>query len=94
MYRDLNTSTDYPELNEDQVVDLMKSSNSEDEWNANCDKVKMGCSGGRTYPSFWYSAIVMSGVARETAAKWGSDAEIKINTLEIKTVSTLINRHE
>lgn len=47
-------------MNEEQVVALMKSSKSDQEWNDNCDKVKKECGG---YPSFWYSAIVMSGVA-------------------------------
>lgn len=41
------------------VVALMKSSKSESEWNANCDKVKAANNG---YPSFWYTAIVLSGV--------------------------------
>ncbi len=59
-----------------EVVELMKSSTSEDSWNQNCDKVK-AVFGGQ-YPLFWYSAIVLAGIAKETAAKWGSDAEIKI----------------
>lgn len=44
---------------ESGVVELMKSSTSQEEWNANCDKVK-AANGG--YPDFWYSAIVLSGV--------------------------------
>lgn len=44
---------------ESGVVELMKSSTSKEEWNANCDKVK-AANGG--YPDFWYSAIVLSGV--------------------------------
>ena len=47
-------------MNEEQVVDLMRNSKSEKEWNENCDKVKDACGG---YPSFWYMSIVMSGVA-------------------------------
>ena len=35
-----------------------------------------GACGG--YPDFWYRAIVQSGVAAETAAKFGGSAEIKI----------------
>jgi len=63
-------------MTEIQVVELMKSSNSEAEWNSNCDKVKAAFDG--QYPPFWWSAIMQSGVARETTAKWGSNAEIKI----------------
>lgn len=56
-------------MNEQEVVALMKSSKSEAEWNANCDKVKKVCGG---YPSFWYSAILLSEVAAEQTAKFGS----------------------
>ena len=36
-------------MTQQDVVDLMKSSKSEDEWNANCDKVKAEFGG---YPDF------------------------------------------
>lgn len=49
------------------VVSLMESSKSEDEWNANCDKVKVAHKG---YPNWWYKEIMMSGVAAKTKAKW------------------------
>jgi hypothetical protein len=52
-------------MTEQEVVDLMKSSKTEDEWNANCDKVKKAFDG---YPSFWFSAIILSGVHGETVA--------------------------
>lgn len=32
-------------MNEQEVIALMKSSKSEAEWNANCDKVKKACGG-------------------------------------------------
>jgi hypothetical protein len=49
-------------MNQEQVVALMKTSRTEKEWNDNCDKVKAACNG---YPSFWYGAIVVSGLMRE-----------------------------
>lgn len=49
------------------VLSLMQSSKSEREWNANCDKVK-SANGG--YPSFWYSAIVLSGVMSATSSQF------------------------
>lgn len=55
-------------MTEKQVVDLMKSSTSENNWNNNCDKVKAACGG---YPSFWYQAVIMSGVLDETQQKFG-----------------------
>jgi len=63
-------------MNQQQVVTLMESSQTEDEWNKNCNKVKKACKG---YPSFWYKSIVLSGVADRTARKWGGDASIKIS---------------
>jgi len=54
-------------MSETAVVKLMESSKSEKEWNTNADKVKKACDG---YPSFWYTVIIMSGVAASTQAKW------------------------
>lgn len=51
----------------DQVVALMESSKSEAEWNVNRDKVKAACGG---YPTFWYDAIIQSGLASRVAAGW------------------------
>ena len=62
-------------MTQQQVVELMESSLSEVEWNANCDKVKKVFNG---YPNWWYSAIVLSGVASRTVAKFGGSAEIKV----------------
>lgn len=45
---------------EEDVVELMKSSTDENEWNDNCDKVKDANMGD--YPSFWYKAIILSGI--------------------------------
>ena len=51
----------------EQVVSLMSSSKSEEEWNANCDKVKAAHKG---YPNWWYKEIMMSGLAAKTQATW------------------------
>ncbi len=55
-------------MTQDDVTQLMKSSKSENEWNANCDKVKAAFGG--EYPSFWYAAIVLSGISSKTSATW------------------------
>ena len=60
---------------EEGVVSLMRSSQSEEEWNANCGNVQ-AANGG--YPPFWYPAIVASGLASEVSAVWRGDAEIHI----------------
>lgn len=54
-------------MNQNDVVKLMESSNNAQEWDANCDKVKSACNG---YPSFWYSAVMVSGVYTRTTAKF------------------------
>lgn len=56
------------EMTEQEVVNLMKSSKSESEWNANCDKVKASFDG--SYPSFWWDAIMQSGVMSKTTANF------------------------
>ena len=50
------------------VVRFMKQANSESDWNARCDDVKKANDG--EYPAFWFSAIVLSGVARDTQVRW------------------------
>lgn len=65
-------------MSESDVIKLMSSSRTESEWNANCDKVKEHFGG---YPRFWFGAIVTSGLLRRTAARWGSDGEIKITSV-------------
>lgn len=54
-------------MDEQEVVNLMKTSRSEEEWNANCSKVKRACNG---YPDFWYTAIVLSGLAALVRSEW------------------------
>lgn len=49
------------------VIALMRSSKSEAEWNANCDKVKAEFDG---YPDWWFLTIVMSGLAAEVQRNW------------------------
>lgn len=68
-------------MNQDEVVALMESSSSEEEWNANCAKIKAAFNG---YPNFWYNAIIMSGVADRTATKWGGDAKIRITAYKVE----------
>ena len=55
-------------MTQQEVEALMRSSKSGKEWNDNCDKVKSACCG---YPSFWYAAIVRSGLLAETQLQHG-----------------------
>ena len=64
-------------MNKEQVVQLMDSSKSRAEWDANCDKVKGACGG---YPDFWYEAIVNSGLASHKARSFGQSAGIQVST--------------
>lgn len=47
-------------MTQQQVVELMSSSNNASEWNANADRVKATCGG---YPAFWYGAVIATGPA-------------------------------
>jgi hypothetical protein len=62
---------------EKDVVELMQSSKSEEEWNKNCRHVKTANNG--QYPSFWWKAVILSNLAEKTANAWGGDAKIHIS---------------
>ena len=81
------TPSNSPKLSTvEEVVALMAASKSEKEWIENCDKVKADFNG---YPDFWYSAIVLSGLAEKTAQSFGLDAEIHIQPFKRRVDSTL-----
>lgn len=65
-------------MDREQVIQLMRSSRTEKEWNDNCKKVKAACNG---YPHFWFEAIVSSGLAGQVTARFGKDDEIHIEVL-------------
>ena len=65
-------------MNREEVAKLMESSKSEQEWNNNCDAVKLRCGG---YPPFWFEAINISGLASRVLASFGATDEIRITNL-------------
>ena len=54
-------------MTEQDVIDLMKSSRTEDEWASNCDKVKNHFG---SLPDFWFRAIILSGLFIEVREKF------------------------
>lgn len=58
-------------MNEEQVIELMKSSKSEAEWNENCDSVKRETKEipkeerSGDYPSYWFTRILQAGILEE-----------------------------
>jgi len=64
-------------MDKSEVIALMESSKSDNEWNENCDKVKDACNG---YPDYWYREIVMSGLCDRVSQKFGgSGSKITIS---------------
>ena len=63
-------------MNEKQVTELMESSTTEAEWNANADEVKAACKG---YPGFWFAAVIQSGLIGRVAARWGSSGQMNVS---------------
>ena len=57
-------------MTKEEIIELMRNSNSEDEWNKNCDAVKRENNGG--YPDWWYSEIIASGLVNVTRERWGA----------------------
>jgi hypothetical protein len=67
-------------MTEEEVIELMKTSISLQEWNDNCKLVKKNCNGH--YPDFWYSIMILSGLADQIVNKFGMDTKIRIVTRE------------
>jgi hypothetical protein len=63
-------------MQENEVVDLMASSTSAQDWDDKCLQVKKAFAGN--YPPFWYKAILATGLAERTLNKFGETAEITI----------------
>lgn len=63
-------------MTEQEVVNLMRLSKSESQWNYNADYVKK--THGGYYPGFWYSAIIQSGEAGRIMAGFDCSPEIGI----------------
>lgn len=59
-------------MTEDEVVDLMVSSKSAAEWDANADRVKTAFGGN--YPRFWYGAVIQSGICAWVQQSWKSQS--------------------
>ena len=66
-------------MNEQQVIDLMESSQTSQEWSDNCDKVKAACGGN--YPSFWWPVMKLSGRMDKILARWDSDSSLRLTSL-------------
>lgn len=64
-------------MNEEQVVALMESATSSQDWNAKADQVKKACGG---YPPFWFKAIVISGLMNRVITSFGGDPSIRVST--------------
>ncbi len=68
-------------MDKKQVVDLMESSQTSEQWSDNCDAVKAACGG---YPDFWWQEIILSGLGDRVAARWGSDMGLTFQTFKIE----------
>jgi len=55
-------------MTEREVIELMESSQTEQEWDDNADLVRQ--LNGGDYPGFWFGAILVSGLASRVAARW------------------------
>jgi len=55
-------------MTKNQVIAMMRDTKSEEEWNANVEKVKT-CFNGKL-PPFWMAEIIMSGIAEKAMKSW------------------------
>jgi hypothetical protein len=65
-------------MTKEEVLNLMKSSKSEQDWRDNCDIVKLAVSEGRIsnpsghYPDYWFNEIICTGMYHKLKANWTS----------------------
>ncbi len=62
-------------MEKQEVIDLMRSSKSKQEWNANCDKVKKACGG---YPDFWYPEVIATNLCDQTLGTGASTINVTV----------------
>lgn len=60
----------------ESVVEYMKQATSDEDWDQRCDAVKGANSG---YPSFWYPAIIASGLYEQVS---GSKPSFNVTTFD------------
>ena len=60
------------------VLELMRTSQNEVQWDYNCDTVK-AANGG--YPDFWYATMILSGEADKILGKFFRDTKIRISSI-------------
>jgi hypothetical protein len=65
-------------MNSAAAYALMESSRSEEEWSANCDKVK--ASHGGQYPDWWYVSIIMSGLLGRVRKTWPTSPGVMLGS--------------
>ncbi len=73
-------------MEKQDVIDLMTSSKSKEEWNENCDKVKAAHNGG--YPEWWYFEIIESGLHSRVRMGWVGNLEKVSGGLKIPGFKT------
>lgn len=62
----------------EEVKTLMASSQTQEEWNAHCAQVK--AAHGGHYPTFWYSAIITSGLWQRVCDRLQLESNIQITS--------------
>ncbi len=65
-------------MTELEVISLMEGSKSDQEWDDNCDVVKERCGG---YPTWWFRAIILSGLCARVTARFGNSDQISVKGL-------------
>lgn len=63
--------------NEDQAVELLKSSQSARDWDTNVDGIRQANGG---YPRWWYKAVILPGIEGQQISKWSEESKVQIKT--------------
>lgn len=57
-------------MTKDEVISLLRTTRSEQQWNDACDKIKQAFGG--KYPDWWFLEVLASGLMAEISSTWES----------------------
>ena len=60
----------------DNELARLEEAQTEQDWSTTCDAIK--ATRGGSYPADWYAKVILSGLARRVAERWGDDDRIRI----------------
>ena len=67
----------------EKELDLLRSCQTEVQWNRACDSIKKARDG--SYPSDWWDKVKLTGLMDNIMERWSDDSELKMSTFNNKS---------